>query len=398
MTEGRILIDQEVGFNINELFFSRTDERGIILAGNSVFQRISLYSWEEILKKPHNIIRHPDMPKGVFYLLWDTIKQSLPIGAYVKNRAKDGRYYWVFAIVTPIEGGYLSVRLKPTSEIFNTVIEAYKNFLLYEQSGKISNKDSLAHIANSLSNLGFLDYFDFMSTALATEISCRNKALSAVEDHEITEYISIKNSAKKLIELANQIFEVYQKTIFVPLNIKVQSAHMQEKGASIKIISDNYSALSIEIEQSMSTFVSSAKEVFAKVNNGMFMTCTAKIQKEIINDFKKESSDNESEVNFLETQCQVYKERSINSLKEILKQIEVFVASCKNMRRLALALEVTRIMGKIEVSRIDEVNSNLSALIIELEEFQALILNGLKEIDLANRIISKNAESLLNCA
>lgn len=96
------IVDVEVPFTFEELFFSRTNWRGVILAGNSVFQRVSLYSWDELIQKPHNVIRHPDMPKGVFWLLWDTIKKGEPVGAYVKNRAKDGRYYWVFAIVTPI--------------------------------------------------------------------------------------------------------------------------------------------------------------------------------------------------------------------------------------------------------------------------------------------------------
>ena len=130
----------EVPFSLAELFFSRTDERGIILAGNSIFQRISMYAWEELLKKPHNIIRHPHMPKAVFWLLWETIKKGEPIGAYVKNRAKDGRYYWVFAIVTPIEGGYLSVRLKPSSAFLQVVEQEYKTLVDLENNAKLSTK------------------------------------------------------------------------------------------------------------------------------------------------------------------------------------------------------------------------------------------------------------------
>jgi hypothetical protein len=60
----KIVDQQEAPFSFEELFFSRTDARGIILAGNSVFQRISQYDWDALIKKPHNIIRHPDMPKG----------------------------------------------------------------------------------------------------------------------------------------------------------------------------------------------------------------------------------------------------------------------------------------------------------------------------------------------
>jgi len=81
----------EISFAIEELFYSRTDQSGIILSGNSVFQRVSIYGWNELSGRPHKIVRHPDMPRAVFFLLWDTIKKGQPVGAYVKNRAKDGR-------------------------------------------------------------------------------------------------------------------------------------------------------------------------------------------------------------------------------------------------------------------------------------------------------------------
>lgn len=80
-------------FNFDELFFSRTNSKGIIQSGNSVFQHVSKYEWDEILNKPHNVIRHSAMPRGVFHLLWETILGGSPIGAYVVNQAKDGSFY-----------------------------------------------------------------------------------------------------------------------------------------------------------------------------------------------------------------------------------------------------------------------------------------------------------------
>ncbi len=94
----------EAPFKIDETFYSRTDERGVIKSGNFVFRRVADYSWDEMIGAPHKIIRHPDMPKAVFWLLWDTIKRGEAIGAYVKNLAKDGLYYWVFAVVTSRHG------------------------------------------------------------------------------------------------------------------------------------------------------------------------------------------------------------------------------------------------------------------------------------------------------
>ncbi len=71
---------QESHFTFDEIFFSKTDKKGILLSGNSIFQRVSEYSWSELIGKPHNIVRHPDMPKGVFHLLWENLNspQKIP--------------------------------------------------------------------------------------------------------------------------------------------------------------------------------------------------------------------------------------------------------------------------------------------------------------------------------
>lgn len=88
-------------FDESDLIVSKTDLKGHITYGNETFLKIAGYSEEEILGQPHSIIRHPDMPRCVFKLLWDTLKAREEIFAYVKNMAKNGDYYWVFAHVTP---------------------------------------------------------------------------------------------------------------------------------------------------------------------------------------------------------------------------------------------------------------------------------------------------------
>ncbi len=86
----------------NELIISRTDLKGIITYVNETFAKISGYSPEELIGKPHNIIRHPDMPKSVFKELWETIKQGKIWRGYVKNLRKDRGYYWVYAEISGV--------------------------------------------------------------------------------------------------------------------------------------------------------------------------------------------------------------------------------------------------------------------------------------------------------
>ena len=172
----------EAPFGIDELFFSRTDPGGIIQAGNAVFRRVSGYEWDELLAKPHKIIRHPDMPRAVFRLLWDTIREGRPIGAYVQNRAKDGRHYWVFAVVTPVAGGYLSVRLKPGSELLGVVKQEYTALGSAERAGALDPGVSAAALLARLAELGFPDYPAFMAAALGQEIAARDAALGHAPD------------------------------------------------------------------------------------------------------------------------------------------------------------------------------------------------------------------------
>ena len=110
---------RERTFPEDEIIVSKTDPKGIITYANRTFLNVALYSETEILGQPHSIVRHPDMPRCVFKLLWDTIERGSEIFAYVKNMAKNGDHYWVFAHVTPTFDparkiiGYHSSRRRP---------------------------------------------------------------------------------------------------------------------------------------------------------------------------------------------------------------------------------------------------------------------------------------------
>lgn len=91
---------REVTFGEDEIIVSKTNLKGLILYCNQTFVKVSGYSEIELLGKPHNMIRHPEMPRCVFNLLWETISSGNEVFAYVKNMTKTGDHYWVFAHVT----------------------------------------------------------------------------------------------------------------------------------------------------------------------------------------------------------------------------------------------------------------------------------------------------------
>ncbi|MCW8837023.1 MAG: PAS domain-containing protein [Rhodospirillales bacterium] len=127
-------------FDDDEFIVSKTDLKGRITYANRVFSRVAGYTQQEVLGAPHSIVRHPDMPRCVFKLLWDTIQDGREIFAYVINRAKNGDHYWVNAHVTPSfdsDGkinGYHSNRRTPDRKVLEgAVIPLYQALLAEEQ-------------------------------------------------------------------------------------------------------------------------------------------------------------------------------------------------------------------------------------------------------------------------
>lgn len=126
-------------FGDDELIVSKTDPKGIITYANRTFQRISGFTEAELVGKPHNVIRHPDMPRCVFKLMWEQIAAGRELFAYVVNLAADGAHYWVYAHVTPTFGpngaivGYHSNRRRPDRAAVETAAQLYRELLEEER-------------------------------------------------------------------------------------------------------------------------------------------------------------------------------------------------------------------------------------------------------------------------
>ncbi|GIF03041.1 PAS domain-containing protein [Actinoplanes siamensis] len=118
-------------FDDHEMIVTKTDPRGVITYANDVFLRISALTEGEAVGQPHNVIRHPDMPRAVFALLWDVLGEQREIFAYVLNLAADGAHYWVLAHITPSYGssgrvvGYHSNRRRPARSAVQAVSDLY---------------------------------------------------------------------------------------------------------------------------------------------------------------------------------------------------------------------------------------------------------------------------------
>lgn len=388
--------ESEVPFAVDELFFSRTETRGRIVAGNSVFQRVSQYSWAEMMDQPHNIIRHPDMPRSVFFILWEKIRAGHPVGAYVKNRAKGGGYYWVFAVVTPVEDGYLSVRLKPASELFPAAAKLYASIRAYESESAAKPAESAGELAGRLRAGGFCDYATFMTAALSQEMRARDAALGRAPWRALALFEELVRSADILLTTTGRMLGMISTFSYTPGNLRIQASRMGEEGRAIAEISANYARISDSIVNNLEHLGAAAGEVFSTVNDGLFLTCVARLQEEMASLFDREICDSDQtsrqEARRLLRQTEDYKDHAARRFKVIQQRIGRFFELTSEMKRLLSGLVAVRVMGKVE--SVNMRSGIFFDLIGDLERGHAGLASGLEEIGKLNERISENMRQL----
>lgn len=123
---------QELKLSLDSFLLSETDEKGIIRFANDEFCKFAGYTLEELIGKPHNVVRHQDMPKAAFQGLWETVKSGKPWKGFVKNKTKSGGYYWVFATVFPFiscdgSKGYISCRRMASQNEIDKYTKIYES-------------------------------------------------------------------------------------------------------------------------------------------------------------------------------------------------------------------------------------------------------------------------------
>ncbi len=123
---------REITLDKDTMIVSETDEKGIIIYANEDFCKIAGYTKDELIGQPHNYVRHNDMPKAAFEDMWKTIQNGKIWKGIVKNKTKDGGFYWVNATAFPSRTAngkkrYVSVRVKPTPNEIEKAEALYKS-------------------------------------------------------------------------------------------------------------------------------------------------------------------------------------------------------------------------------------------------------------------------------
>ncbi len=445
--------NQERRFTIEELFFSTTDRKGVIQSGNEVFARVGAFdSVEELIGKPHNIIRHPDMPRAVFKLLWDRLLADKAVAAYVKNLAKDGCYYWVIALVVPAPCGFLSVRFKPTSPILATMQNIYAQMVEIESKAErpeqrnASMAASGEYLQQELSNLGFANYEDFMHIALAAEMSAREKELASSEfSHEmkahlaangnlesrLQNYEELKGQLDRLFERAegflSLIADLGDKSTYLQnlshevhllsLNAIISSHHLADAGRGLAVVTHSLADISAESSIVIDKLRVGITTLISYLRSTAFAITAAKVQVEMAIFFLKEvlrsSAEDTPARNVdqdLETLEGSFRQSSIelnDSISNVRKPVRILQDLVGDLELVLRTLASVHVLGKVEVSHINEsghfqtvfleVHQQLEIARDEVKEFDAAIqglAQGLPEFEKNSHVLSKTLKVL----
>ncbi|PID54597.1 MAG: hypothetical protein CSA58_01995 [Micrococcales bacterium] len=214
----------EVG--LEDMFFSTTTGRGVITQANGVFTRLARLPREKLIGSPHNVIRHPVMPAGVFRILWTMMRNGQPTCGYIVNLAGDGSAYWTLATMVPIPQGYLSVRVRPClreliQQTSNTYTAVNDREVDAEQEGLPAAKVAQvgeAALVQLLRERGYTDYADFIRRMLPVELDARLAAgggiptYSAPAGHDAAVLGCITEIDQRVRKLATDLSDFHQET------------------------------------------------------------------------------------------------------------------------------------------------------------------------------------------
>ena len=430
--------NQENTFDIEDLFFSKTDHSSKILYANEIFTKIAKYDFDEMVDQFHNIVRHPDMPKGAFRLLWDYLLRGEAVAAYVKNLCSDGSYYWVMALAFPVEDGYMSIRLKPTAPLFTKMKAMYQEVLEYEK-GLLAEHDreqaisaSAAYILELLKKDGYDDFDKFMKFALMSEIYHREEILATREknrtyfsdfDRELDKTNSImaemvllaeklEQMHDKLLTHSNFILHLSNTILSIAINARLQSSKLDQSDQSLSVISEKMGEQTQWGEENLKKIIESIEDMYTLFGNLNFNVIASKIQIEMSLRFYWETKRAE-EKNGINLQQQENFEQTINSLKKAytprLQALQKHIGdvpvlqnqisnSMKDIEKYLTILRFIYITGKVEITRMSQKDASFQEtfedLIHELERADEHLTNLRNVINDNNALFSRY--SILN--
>lgn len=400
-------VDLESYFGADELLFSTTDKIGRIKSCNDIFVRVSEFSSSELLGQAHNCVRHPDMPRCIFKLFWDFLADGKIMGGYVKNMTKNGKYYWVYALVTHLEDGYLSVRIKPQTPLLATIKDLYAKLLEIEEGfgsdWRKGMEESYSALNNELKGLGFDSYDSFISETVKEEMNFRvNNCASHTEDrsqktaNELLSKVAELSQKREILKSKSQYLGAFAKELeLVAINSTVRASFLGRDGAPLTIIGKEISSMSQTIKNEITHFSESSCALISDINKGAEALSVASIQNEMarlfnlsINPLDSNPEDEISEFGLstqersriLSESAVTYDAKALSILKNLLTSLNSFEHTIDSLSKVFQVLQFSYVAGCAEIARISQ-EDNFGPLFESLKNISNSGKTELRQLD-----------------
>ncbi len=386
-------------FNLEDLFFSRTDKRGVIQAANSVFVHVSGFDWSDLEGAPHKIVRHPDMPSGVFHLMWQEIAAGRPIGAYVKNLATDHTHYWVFAVVLPLDDGYLSLRLKPSSDLFAEVGDLYAALRDEENAGRVTPEQSQDLLLQKLRDMGYSDYETFMSYALSEELGARATGMRRRVDHGLQAMRGLAEAVHNMHRYGDMVDTIFHSTALIPNNLSIQARSLEGANGPISVISTNHQVMAQSLGDILRRFRTAVVDGVAHTGLARFNAGVRVLTQDVATQFRNNPAvaglDSDAEARRLATlitDCQI---RETASVSKVMGAVAAYRGMSTDMRRVMSGLEMSRVMCKIEQSKYAKNVDGLNEIVGRLHRAERQLSEVIDSIETSISVIEDRTNRLM---
>jgi aerotaxis receptor len=415
-------------FALHEMFFSTTDSTGRILAGNKVFSAVSGFTQEELVGQPHNVIRHPDMPRAAFAVLWSNLRERKPFNGYVKNMAKDGSYYWVFASISTLRSGeHLSVRFKPTSAqflsdippLYARALAAEKKVVAEGGSERAACDAGLDVLGAALASSGYASYDEFSEAALTREMLSRDHQLREQESSLFPDQIASDASAEakrsylqsirrysqacelfkslerieRLSHLlrteAGSVISLAEEFRLSALNSNIASSKLGHEGACISAIATFLTSYATGMTQDTGSIRNYLNEIASSARTINASVAMARLELEMILFFKAELANDPSlGENKLLPQLEESFDANTSTAGKAISTLAAAlppVSSSRDMLAQAVvSIQMAQVRGLTEAARIKEG----AALMTMFEEFRGKTRKARVEIDKISEVLS----------
>nr|WP_254368034.1 PAS domain S-box protein [Paracoccus sp. Z118] len=376
------VIDEARQFDFSRLSYTRTDKRGVIQSANALFAKGTGYDPAQLVGMPQRIVRHPDMPRAVFARLWQRLGADDTACAYIKNLACDGRHYWIFAVMIPVEDGYISVRCNPQGPLLPAIRKIYAALRAAETPDE-SMEAQLARLDAALAGLGFPDHQSFMADALSEEM--RALAGPGTDSGLVPQLMAMRRSLAELADAQVALLGTFQNLYLIPTNMRILASRLEPSGGPVSAISDSYKRIAADLVARLRGTAGrqdcSARELLAQLDGLLFHDCARRLLARAADQFDHDAGfgnpAERPETAMLRDFCAAPPPSGVLTPQELQGRLARLRHEAEAVQRLMAGLDQVRILGEVESGRLRQHDLGLGAVMAQLEEFHGRIRDRL---------------------